>query len=258
MKYLIDNTIEFNTDDGTLFYRASQDVIRLTLPAARLLEEFLSSGGHELTREYLLENVWDKYGLQASGSNLNQYVSILRRSLATFECNELIITLPKVGFKLNTAVNVTALPSAPAEKFAVMTEPEITTGRPQPPARSLWRKALPGLIFLLAACAGAALVWEYIDATNGVTEIRRPEIGCEILYLKDIPADEETEVVAQVSHVLKENHLTCNNENIIIYSSELSSSSKNNARTLLSLCSTGKKKEILSCDNFYHYSWIRP
>lgn len=47
MKYLIDNEIEFNSDDGTLHYPASQDVIKLTLPAARLLEEFLSSEGRD-------------------------------------------------------------------------------------------------------------------------------------------------------------------------------------------------------------------
>ena len=33
--------------------------------------------------------VWDDYGLQASNSSLNQYISILRRALSAFGCEEL-------------------------------------------------------------------------------------------------------------------------------------------------------------------------
>lgn len=109
MKYLIDRLVVFNTDDGTLHLPSSDDVIRLALPAARLLETFLSSEGRELTREYLLETVWDKHGLHASGNNLNQYVSILRRNLSLLGCHELIITLPKLGFRLNAAISIEIL-----------------------------------------------------------------------------------------------------------------------------------------------------
>ena len=106
MKYLIDRLIIFNSDDGTLQLPSSEDVIKLALPAARLLETFLSSEGKELTREYQYETVWDNRGLHTSESNLNQYFSILRRNLALLGCHELIVTLPTVGFKLNAAIHV--------------------------------------------------------------------------------------------------------------------------------------------------------
>ncbi len=61
----------------------------------------MSSEGRELTREYLLETVWDKHGLHASGNNLNQYVSILRRNLSLLGCHELILTEEAESFYLH-------------------------------------------------------------------------------------------------------------------------------------------------------------
>ncbi|MDP9705432.1 UNVERIFIED_ORG: DNA-binding winged helix-turn-helix (wHTH) protein [Rahnella aquatilis] len=260
MKYLIDNEIEFNSDDGTLHYPASQDVIKLTLPAARLLEEFLSSEGRDLTREYLLETVWDKHGLHASGNNLNQYVSIVRRNLALFECHELIITLPKVGFKLNPAVSVQRLEApppagrVPASPSPLRMQTPDSISAPVKPAR----RALFILLCLLVLVSLSFGAWKYDDATNGMTEIKQPDTGCDIIFLKDISDDAKTAVLERVSHTLKTNNLTCNKTNVLIYNSELSYSSQNNARTLLSLCTRGNNNEIISCDNFYHYKWIKP
>ncbi|WP_050747838.1 winged helix-turn-helix domain-containing protein [Sodalis glossinidius] len=109
-KYIINDIIEFNADECVLVYIHTGDVTPLTLSTSRLLEYFVNSGGIILTRESLLENVWSKYGLTASGNNLNQYVSVLRRTLAGLGINNFIDTLPKVGFKLNPGVTIT-LPS---------------------------------------------------------------------------------------------------------------------------------------------------
>ncbi|CAM3634493.1 MULTISPECIES: winged helix-turn-helix domain-containing protein [Rahnella] len=256
MKYLIDKAIEFNTDDGTLHYPASQDVIKLTLPAARLLEEFLASGGRDLTREYLLETVWDKHGLQASGNNLNQYVSILRRNLALLECHELIVTLPKVGFKLNTAVSVEPLADTPPEKIPPPVTPGVTD---HPVQAASYFRHIAFLLLSVAILAGMVWgIWRFYDANNGITEIQQPDTGCEVIYLKDIPDEDKPAVLERVGLILKANNLQCKKNNMIIYNNEGSYSSKNNARTLLSLCSVGKKKEVLSCDNFYHYKWVKP
>ncbi len=258
MKYSIDKAIEFNSDDGTLYYAASQDVIKLPLPAARLLEEFLSSEGQDLTREYLLETVWDNHGLHASGNNLNQYVSIVRRNLAIFDCHELIVTLPKVGFKLNPAVSVRRLETVPPVEPASVTPLAVLP--PIPAALSATVKPARRVLFILLCLlvlAGVSMsAWKYDDATNGITEIKQSDTGCDIIFLKDISDDEKSAVLERVSHTLKVNNLTCNKGNVIIYNSELSYSYQNNARTLLSLCTLGNNKEIISCDNFYHYKWV--
>ncbi|WP_247753670.1 winged helix-turn-helix domain-containing protein, partial [Citrobacter freundii] len=50
--------------------------VKLTLTASRLLETLLRASEGILSREKLLTMVWDDYGLQASNSSLNQYISI--------------------------------------------------------------------------------------------------------------------------------------------------------------------------------------
>ncbi|MDJ0476207.1 hypothetical protein QNA27_21415 [Pantoea eucalypti] len=59
-----------------------------------------------MAREILLTEVWDKYGLRGSNSNLNQYLSMLRRALAAYGCENLIITIPKIGIRLNTDISI--------------------------------------------------------------------------------------------------------------------------------------------------------
>jgi DNA-binding winged helix-turn-helix (wHTH) protein len=256
MKYLIDNAIEFNSDDGTLYYPASQDVIKLPLPAARLLEEFLASEGRDLTREYLLETVWDNHGLHASGNNLNQYVSILRRNLALLECHELIVTLPKVGFKLNTAVKVVLMENASPQIPPAQVTPAntVTPVQTSSPARH-WGVILLGVIVLAGIISA---LWAYSTSNNDMTVILQPDTGCEVIYLKDIADDEKGAVLHRVDNLLKANNLQCGKNQVLIYNVEESYSSQNSPRTLLSMCSVGKSNEIVSCDNFYHYKWIKP
>lgn len=246
MKYLIDSIIVFNTDDGTLHLPASDDVIKLALPAARLLETFLSSEGTELTREYLLETVWDKHGLHASGSNLNQYVSILRRNLALLGCHELIITLPKVGFKLNTAIGVEVLETA-AVSPDLSSVPERSVG-------SSRRRIVTGILLMLLLVA-AALGYYYSDADNDGTVLRTPDSSCEIHYLKSIPDDEQKATINRIMNVIEKNGIECKKNDVIIYSHEVSFSDKGNSRELLSYCRAGQSREATSCDNFYHYKW---
>lgn len=246
MKYLIDRLIVFNTDDGTLHLPASEDVIKLALPAARLLETFLSSEGRELTREYLLETVWDKHGLHASGSNLNQYVSILRRNLALLGCHELIVTLPKIGFKLNAAISVDVQKPA-----AVSPDSSSPMGMS---AGYLRRSILAGIL-LIVLLTGAAFSYYYTDITDDRTELQTPDSYCDIHYLKDIQDDERKMILNRILNLIDKKGIQCKKNDVIIYSHELSLSDKGNSRELLSYCHAGKSGEVISCDNFYHYKW---
>ncbi|MCM7772950.1 winged helix-turn-helix domain-containing protein [Enterobacter asburiae] len=247
MKYLIDRLVVFNTDDGTLHLPSSEDVIRLALPAARLLETFLSSEGRELTREYLLETVWDKHGLHASGNNLNQYVSILRRNLSLLGCHELIITLPKLGFRLNAAISIEIL--------------ETDTGSPEPspsiitPSGYFQRYFLTGGI-LIALLTGVAMgCFYYNDANNGETVLHEQHGECDIYYLKDISDDEKKEALRKIMGIMKDNGIQCKKNDVVIYNSEASLSDKVESREVLSYCHAGKDRVVISCDNFYRYRW---
>lgn len=247
MKYLIDRLVVFNTDDGTLHLPSSEDVIRLALPAARLLETFLSSEGRELTREYLLETVWDKHGLHASGNNLNQYVSILRRNLSLLGCHELIITLPKLGFRLNAAISIEIL-----ETDSVSPEPSpslvMSSGHFQ-------RLFFIGSIIITLLTGVAIGFFYYNDANNGETVLHEQHSGCDIYYLKDISDDEKKEALIKIMSIMKDNGIQCKKNDVVIYNSEASLSDNVDSREVLSWCHAGKDRVVISCDNFYRYRW---
>lgn len=247
MKYLIDRLVVFNTDDGTLHLPSSEDVIRLALPAARLLETFLSSEGRELTREYLLETVWDKHGLHASGNNLNQYVSILRRNLSLLGCHELIITLPKLGFRLNVAISIEILETGSVSPDP---SPSIVT-----PSGYFQRYILTGSI-IIALLTGVAMgCFYYNDADSDETVFHEQHNECDIYYLKDISDDEKKEALRKIMSIMKDNGIQCKKNDVVIYNSEASLSDKVDSREVLSYCHAGKDRVVISCDNFYRYRW---
>ncbi|HDC4683284.1 TPA: winged helix-turn-helix domain-containing protein [Enterobacter cloacae] len=247
MKYLIDRLVVFNTDDGTLHLSSSEDVIRLALPAARLLETFLSSEGRELTREYLLETVWDKHGLHASGNNLNQYVSILRRNLSLLGCHELIITLPKLGFRLNAAISIEILET---DSVSPEPSPSIVTS-----SGHFQRLFFIGSIIITLLTGVAIGLFYYNDADNGETVLHEQHSGCDIYYLKDISDDEKKEALRKIMSIMKVNGIQCKKNDVVIYNSEASLSDKVESREVLSYCHAGKDRVVISCDNFYRYRW---
>ncbi|MBW4203444.1 winged helix-turn-helix domain-containing protein [Enterobacter cloacae subsp. cloacae] len=247
MKYLIDRLVVFNTDDGTLHLPSSEDVIRLALPAARLLETFLSSEGRELTREYLLETVWDKHGLHASGNNLNQYVSILRRNLSLLGCHELIITLPKLGFRLNAAISIEVLET---DSFSPDSSPSIVT-----PSGHFQRLFFIGSIIITLLTGVAIGLFYYNETNNSTTVLHEQHSECDIYYLKHISDDEKKEALRRIMSIMKDNGIQCKKNDVVIYNSEASLSDKVESREVLSYCHAGKDRVVISCDNFYRYRW---
>ncbi|MBF7997773.1 winged helix-turn-helix domain-containing protein [Rahnella laticis] len=256
MKYLIDKTISFNTDDGVLAQTDTDnaEIVNLSIPAARLLEEFTRSGGRELTREYLLENVWEIHGLQATDGNLRQYISILRRNLALLGCPEFIVTIPKVGFKANPDIPVIA--SNPVEFDETIST--FGGGDSLPPSRTntefvRWCSILFAL-FLIAGLS--AFLLHNRMATTVLPGHYVSDDGCDITYVKDIPDATRKGNVALITDILRKNNLQCSRDNIVIFDKEISAASDNNSRIMLSFCYTGKNKEVISCENFYEYKKV--
>ncbi|MEJ4045339.1 winged helix-turn-helix domain-containing protein [Erwinia sp. SLM-02] len=102
-QYRIDNQLLYNPDDRSLV-RIDDDLSRgvLTPISNRLFCLFLESDGSVMPRDTLLQKVWDDHNLIASGSNLNNYISSLRKQLAALGLEvPLIITEPKMGFRID-------------------------------------------------------------------------------------------------------------------------------------------------------------
>lgn len=105
MIFHINNNVLFNEDECTLAHiDNSTTKIALLKPSARLLSLFIRNNNVLLLRDKLLNEVWVEHGLKASNNNLNNYVSGLRKSLAQFGEEALIVTYPRQGFKFTADI----------------------------------------------------------------------------------------------------------------------------------------------------------
>ncbi|GKX62262.1 winged helix-turn-helix domain-containing protein [Pragia fontium] len=113
MIYLINNNIVYNTEDRTLVMQQDDmSTVMLSNSSNRLLYELLYNYGQTVSRDTLFQNVWDNHGLVSSNSNLNHYISQLRKNLISFGLSDkIIITIPKVGFKFSEKIPVMILDS---------------------------------------------------------------------------------------------------------------------------------------------------
>lgn len=98
MAYLINQNIIFNDGEGTLAWRDREsETTSLSAPIARILTTLIDNQGVTLSRELLLREALEKYSLSPSISNLNNYISLLRKVLRNFGLAEAIVTVPKSG-----------------------------------------------------------------------------------------------------------------------------------------------------------------
>lgn len=106
MSYIINLVIGFNPDEGAIYIVSNPNTkVILAKPANRLFIELIENAGNIVTRETLLNNVWGSHGFAASNSNLNNYISLLRKSISSLGIEqEIIKTLPKKGFVISSKV----------------------------------------------------------------------------------------------------------------------------------------------------------
>jgi DNA-binding winged helix-turn-helix (wHTH) protein len=260
MKYIIDAGITYNSRDCTLNHIETGDQVQLSITSGRLLEKFLSSQGSVLAREILLEEVWDAYGLQGSNNNLNQYISILRRAFASWGCENLIITIPKVGFRLNSDIRITGekIDDVSSEDTTEIAESAI---KPEPgKLRGLLSYSKPFLLLsVLVVCVSAGIAFMFISQDFTSKEIKPVSImlpdGCEVVFLKQSTKTEQQLLLKQAAGIVSENGMVCDSHTRIYFVNYTSFSIKNLGRTLAAYCKLDNKRRIVSCDNFYYKEW---
>lgn len=101
MRFDIEGFVTFDTEDASLVNIITGDCIELSQTSNRLLTELLHHRSDILSRGEIFQSVFDKYGARASNSNLNQYISTLRKNMSHLGIQKnIIITVPRIGFKI--------------------------------------------------------------------------------------------------------------------------------------------------------------
>ncbi|WP_159715412.1 winged helix-turn-helix domain-containing protein [Blochmannia endosymbiont of Camponotus nipponensis] len=107
MKYVIQSTIIFDTTEYVLTSLTDSNTsVKLSNSAGRVLEELIKQRNTDVcapvTREHLFSIVWRAYGLEPSNGNLNQQISLIRKTFTSFGLEaSSIVTIPKRGLRLN-------------------------------------------------------------------------------------------------------------------------------------------------------------
>jgi len=120
MIYKIQESIFFRNDDGRVWTDDDTRVI-LTATTGRLLVYLLQHKGNVISKDELLENVWDAYGLSTSSNSLYKYISDLRAVFKNLGCTEeIIVTVPKLGFMVSKAVSVEQIEESVKEEGTII------------------------------------------------------------------------------------------------------------------------------------------
>ncbi|EMB4684658.1 helix-turn-helix domain-containing protein [Klebsiella pneumoniae] len=108
---LIDEFIEFS-EDGLFVRNISNNFqVELSIVQKDILKILIENNFKTVAREDILSNAFDKNNLNATEGNLNQQISSLRKIFFSLEgSKDLIVTLPKVGYKLCSGTLIQNIP----------------------------------------------------------------------------------------------------------------------------------------------------
>jgi DNA-binding winged helix-turn-helix (wHTH) protein len=264
MIYNINDTINYNTADSTIRHFPTNEFIKLSISSGRLFEQLLDSKGEILSREYLMAEVWDKYGLSGTNSNLNQYISMLRRILADYGCDNLIITIPKIGLRINTDIPIQRELVSATSVIEDVRNDITSTDRPIAVMMVSKKKQHPTYLrFMIPVMVVIALAllatWLYMTGRSVLSQLHPVytllDGGCELVLIKNTDEADRRMIKKQLKLILQENKLPCDSNRRLYFDNLTSYSTQNYGRTLLSYCHLGSNREIISCDNIYYINW---
>ncbi|OKP21416.1 transcriptional regulator [Serratia fonticola] len=106
MEYILNDSVIFKETEGLRYKQQAQVAIPMSILQAGVLAELVKAHGKPVHRDELLDRVWERNGYLASNNSLNHNIGFLRKSLKDCGINDAIITVHRVGFKLEKMVDV--------------------------------------------------------------------------------------------------------------------------------------------------------
>ncbi|WP_238788535.1 MULTISPECIES: winged helix-turn-helix domain-containing protein [Serratia] len=176
MKYVINNNIKYHEDRSELeSLKDAAPPVVLTATLNRLLSALIRNNNQVLSRDTLLTQVWEGHGQVASGNNLNNAISMLRKAFSSLGEEEIIVTLPRQGFMFSAS----ELDTADSQTEELIT-PTPCEGGMERPGYALFF----GLAALALVAAGGS-VWAWLEA--GYASVRTLDVGkigsCDVRFV---------------------------------------------------------------------------
>lgn len=219
MRYIINNKIKYHEDRSELVdINAELPPQPLTATLNRLLSTLVRNNNLVLSRDTLLTQVWEAHGQVASGNNLNNTISILRKMFAALGEDDIIVTLPRQGFMF-TATSLKTTDSLAESSPETPIPAAAESALPTKPLRAQRFKRL-GLAALLLLAAGSGL-WAWQDA--GYAPISTVSVGnigsCEVKFIASYHKTGSGKAdLAHLQTLLdKRNHIHCSEPATLLY-----------------------------------------
>ncbi|MBB1201527.1 CadC family transcriptional regulator [Enterobacteriaceae bacterium 89] len=158
--FLLGGLVVFSPDRNVLHAKSDASKrLSLSNPASRCLLLLIQRQGQVIERDYFFQHVWFNNGAQVTNNTFYQNISLLRRAFKEFGLNEeLIVTVPKVGIRLEPQLEVLEeevedpppepAPSAPLDSALT----EKASGR--------WRTIYWLLAGAVCCLAASAIAWQ--------------------------------------------------------------------------------------------------
>ena len=267
MRYNINARFIYDATDGTIMLPQSDEPdSQLSITASALLNYFLHHTGI-ISRDEVLKKVWDDNGLTSSNSNLNQYLSMLRKTCRHYRIDNIIVTVSRGYLQLNPDVVIQPMdesPDAPLEipdaDTELLTSEPLLPEEPAPRVQTLhargmcWYMAGGCLLTIALLLVAFSLVGTRESRPIGLTQITHSQ--CELLasdeMLRSVSADGYGKNFDKVRQRL---NVECKpgERFLFFYGDRLETNGL--GRVFLAHCAMHEENPFSYCDNYFYYSW---
>jgi DNA-binding winged helix-turn-helix (wHTH) protein len=262
MRYNINACVIYDTSDGSLTLPGdSAPETQLSTTANALLSFFLRHTD-VVSRDEVLKKVWDDNGLTSSNANLNQYLSMLRKTLRRYEIDHVILTISRGNLQLNPDLRIEKLDPDPAP---ITQESQPAEAPPRPTEETVscfgthqsgmcWYMASAALLLIALLLLALTLVGKEKPRPISLTPI--PNGQCELLASDDMLSSVvKNTYVKNFDAVRQHLKLACKPGEplVFFYGDKLQTNGL--GRVFLAHCARHSDNAFSYCDNYFYYSW---
>ncbi|EHG6155476.1 winged helix-turn-helix domain-containing protein [Escherichia fergusonii] len=270
MRYNINARFIYDATDGTLTLpQSTEPDCQLSVTSSALLNFFLHHTDI-VSREEVLKKVWDDNGLTSSNSNLNQYLSMLRKTFRHYGIDNIIITVARGYLQLNPDVSIEPLDEAPAppaiiEPFLI---PDVNA-----PTSSEDTESAPSTLtpvthshdaywYFAGACLLTISILLVAFNLFGISEARPIALTqlshsqCELLASDEMRRSVSVKAYEKnYDEVRKRLNIACKpgERFLFFYGDRLETNGL--GRVFLAHCAMHEDNPFSYCDNYFYYSW---
>jgi len=263
MKYKINAFLIYDATEGSLkLDDGGKSDSQLTITANALLFFMIQHPG-VISRDTVMLRVWEDNGLMSSNSNLNQYLSILRKAFRRYGIENVIVTVARGRLEINPELALEVIDDSllhpvihaseqgtPAE---VAPEPELVGADPTGNDR-YWGYA--GAMISLLAIALIGWSWSNNGSLTPLVFTPVAQEPIEVLSTDAMinPRMRENYLKNFIAVKEKKNIKYDKDERFLFfYGDKLQSNGL--GRTFLTHCAKHQDNTFSYCDNYFYYSW---